>query len=252
MEIWQAILLGIIQGLTEFLPISSSGHIVLFENIFGLSENLFLTIALHLGSLIAVVVVFWRDIVYIIKHPLCDLSKKLVFATIPTILLVLFFKTFIEDSFNGNFFLVGFVLTAFLLMITEIISSQNQLKKPISGKVAIIMGIAQGIATLPGISRSGSTICAGLLCGENRESVAEFSFLMSIPIIIASCIYEILFKSAIATVSILPILVGMIFAFIFAFLAIKLMIKLIKKVEFTYFAIYLVLLVIILSIFHLV
>ena len=252
MEIWQAIILGIVQGLTEFLPVSSSGHLVLFENIFGTGANLFMTIALHLGSLFAVVVIFWKDILYIIKHPFCDLSKKLVIATIPTVIIVLFFKTFIEDSFNGNFFLVGFVITAFLLMITEIVVKKVEDKKPISNKVAIIMGIAQGIATLPGVSRSGSTICAGLLCGENRESVAKFSFLMSIPIIVASCVYEILFTSTVSTISILPIIVGMIFAFIFAILAIKLMLKLIKKVEFTYFAIYLVILVIVLSLFHIV
>ncbi|MGN1227125.1 MAG: undecaprenyl-diphosphate phosphatase [Christensenellales bacterium] len=247
MEIWEAIVLGIVQGLTEFLPISSSGHLVLLENIFSTGSNLFMTVALHLGSLIAVIVVFWKDIVYIIKHPLCDLSKKLIIATLPTIIIVLFFKTYIEDSFNGNFFLIGFVLTAFLLMITEIVAKKVDFKKPLSTKSAIIMGIAQGIATLPGISRSGSTICAGLLCGEHRDNVASFSFLMSVPIIIASCVYELIFSSSTVVVSALPVIVGMIFAFIFGMLAIKLMLKLIKKVEFTYFAIYLALIVIIVS-----
>ncbi|MBQ8748880.1 MAG: undecaprenyl-diphosphate phosphatase [Clostridia bacterium] len=252
MEIWEAIILGIVQGLTEFLPISSSGHLVLLQNIFDTGSNLFMTVALHLGSLVAVVVVFWKDIVYIVKHPFCDLSKKIIFATIPTVIIVLFFKTYIEDSFNGNFFLIGFILTAFLLMITEIIAKKVDFKKPLSTKTAVIMGIAQGIATLPGISRSGSTICAGLLCGEHRDSVASFSFLMSIPIIIASCVYELLFSASSVTVSVLPIIIGMIFAFIFGMLAIKLMLKLIKKVEFTYFAIYLVVLVVVLSLFHIV
>lgn len=252
MDIWQAIVLGIVQGLTEFLPISSSGHLVLLQNIFGTGSNLFMTVALHIGSLVAVIIVFWKDVVYCIKHPLCDLSKKIVIATIPTVIIVLFFKTYIEDSFNGNFFLIGFVLTAFLLMITEIIAKKIDFKKPISTKSAIIMGIAQGIATLPGISRSGSTICAGLLCGEHRDSVASFSFLMSIPIIIASCIYELIFSSSTVEISVLPIVVGMIFAFIFGWLAIKLMLKLVKKVEFTYFAIYLAVLVMVLSLFHIV
>lgn len=252
MEIWEAIILGIVQGLTEFLPISSSGHLVLLENIFGTYSNLFMTVALHLGSLIAVFIVFWKDIVYIIKHPFCPLSKNLIIATIPTVILVLFFKTYIEDSFNGNFFVVGFILTAFLLMLTEILVKKVDANKPLSTKTAIIMGIAQGIATLPGISRSGSTICAGLLSGESREKVASFSFLMSIPIIIASCVYEVIFSTSPITISILPVVAGMIFAFIFGLLAIKLMLKLIKKVEFTYFAIYLALLIIIISVFKIV
>lgn len=252
MDIWQAIILGIVQGLTEFLPISSSGHLVLLENLFGTGSNLVLTVALHLGSLIAVIVAFWADILYILKNPFCDLSKKLIIATIPTVIIVLFFKTFIEDSFSGSFFLVGFTITAFLLLITEIIAKQIKYKKSISTKSAIVMGIAQGIASLPGISRSGSTICAGLLCGEHRDSVATFSFLMSIPIIVASCLYELLFSASTISVSVLPILVGMTFAFIFGLLAIKLMLKIIKKVEFTYFAIYLSLLVMLISFFHII
>lgn len=255
MDIWQAVVLGIVQGLTEFLPVSSSGHLVLLGSVFGVQENLLIAVALHFGSLVAVLFAFRKEVVFLIKHPFCDTNKKLVLATIPTVVIVLFFKTYIEDSFSGNFFLIGFVLTAFLLMLTDILQGKGADKKPIRTKSAILLGIAQGVASLPGVSRSGSTICTGILLGENRETVANFSFLMSIPIIVASCIYEMCFGGGLLAFDlslVVPVLVGMAFAFISGLFAIKIMLKAVKRANLYIFAIYLVALVIVLSLLHLV
>ena len=191
MTIWLAILYGFIQGATEFLPVSSSGHLVLFNNIFKTENNfIFFSLLLHLATLFSVVWVLRKEVLYLIKHPLSDYAVKLYLATIPTVLIVLLFKGFFEESFNGTFLPICFMLTAIFLIIVEFISKKQI--KPINKKISFIMGIAQGIAVLPGISRSGSTIIAGLMCGGDRKEVSKFSFLMSIPIILASMLYELL------------------------------------------------------------
>lgn len=248
MNIFESVILGLVQGLTEFLPISSSGHLVMFQKFFGCEDELFLTLALHLGTLIAVFVVYWKDILYIIKHPFSSLSRKLVFATIPTVILVIIFKELVEDSFSSYFFILGFLITAILLIITERKYDKNVPEKEISYKSCFIIGVAQGLACFPGVSRSGSTICAGMLAGENKNEVARFSFLLSIPIIIASCAYELIFNPILITIDWLPIIVGMFVAMISGIFAIKLMLKVVSKAKFSYFAIYLFVLSIIMTI----
>ena len=253
MGIVEAMILGIVQGLTEFLPVSSSGHLVLFQNLFGLSgNNIAFDVAVHFGSLIAVFIIFRKTIWELIKHPFSPLAIKLYFATIPTIIMVLIFKSYIEGAFSGDFFLVGFVITAIILIVSEYIAKKYKNETPISKKHAIILGIAQGFATLPGVSRSGTTISTGLIMGNNKEEVAEFSFLMSIPIILASAVYELIFKFDSTTIEIFPLLIGTLFAFVFGFIAIKWMLRLIKKANFMYFSVYLLVLVAVLLIFGLV
>ena len=249
----EAIIMGIVQGLTEFLPVSSSGHLVLMQRLFGITgENIAFDVAVHLGSLIAVIIVFRKTIWDLIKHPFSPLAIKLYLATIPTVLIVLLFKSTIEGSFTGDFFIVGFVLTIFILIISEYIAKKYKNEMPITKTNAVILGIAQGLATLPGVSRSGTTISTGLIMGNRKSEVAEFSFLMSIPIIIASAIYELIFKMDYASFDIVPMLLGMLFAFVFGFIAIKWMLQLVRKANLLCFAIYLIILVAVILIFGLV
>ena len=252
--IFSIIILGIIQGLTEFLPVSSSGHLVLFSNLFGVSESLFVSVILHMATLLSVVVVLRKQIIYYLKHPLCDGVKKLVVASVPTCLIVLVLLPVIEKSFGGAFLPFCFMTSAFLLAFTDLFFARRKSKSMyaeikdenfsgISYLQAFYMGIAQGFAVFPGISRSGSTICAGMLSGGDKSSVAEFSFLMSLPIIFLSLfkeIYDLSTTDAKLQIDIVPLILAFIFAFIIGMLAIKFMIRLTKKVNFLWFSLYLI------------
>lgn len=234
--------LGIIQGLTEFLPVSSSGHLVLFGNLFGIEESLFISILLHVATLLSIVVVFYKDIWQMIRHPFSKQTTMLVVATIPTCLIVLVLMPIIKQSFAGGLLPICFLISAILLLVSEQLSKKKE-KKEMTYKTAFIMGIAQGFAVFPGISRSGSTISAGLLSGGEKESVAKFSFLMSIPIIFLSLImeiYEIATGSLKLQIEILPTILAFVSAFVVGIFAIKLMIKLTVKSSLKWFSLYLV------------
>lgn len=246
------IILGLVQGLTEFLPVSSSGHLVLLSKIFGVEESLFVSIILHVATLFSIIVVLRKKVFYYLKHPFSDGMKKLVVASIPTVLIVILLMPIINQSFEGVFLPYCFMLTAVLLAFTDLFFSKSKneiiLKSEdpnflgVSYKQAFIMGIAQGFAVFPGISRSGSTICAGMLAKGDKSSVAEFSFLMSVPIIILSLIKEVfdITKSGKALkVDVFAIIISFLLAFIIGVFAIKFMIKLTKKASFLWFSIYL-------------
>ena len=240
------IILALVQGLTEFLPVSSSGHLVLLNKIFGIENDfILLSVILHVATLFSVLIVLRKEVKEIICHPFGSLSKKLIFATIPTILIVLCFKSFYDSAFDGRFLPFCFMLTAVIIVISEYIS-KRQTKigfKPLNNTRAIIMGIAQGIAVLPGISRSGATICSGLITGSKREEVAHFSFLMSIPIIFASLVLEIYEYAKVGqtlTLAWYEILIGFIVALITGIFSVKFMLKLIEKHTMLWFAVYLV------------
>ncbi len=251
MSIFQSIILGLVQGFTEFLPISSSGHLVMFQNFFGIEDELFISIALHLGTLIAVIIVFFEDIKQMILHPFSPLVKKLALATIPTILLVLILKPLVESSFSSQFYILGFVITAIILFATEKSKKvQKPIGTPISYKNSFWIGVAQGLACFPGISRSGSTICMGVLQGENRDEVAKFSFLLSIPIIVASSLYELIFHQGAMNLNVLPMIIGMLVSIVSGIIAIKWMLKLVSKAKFYYFSVYLLSLSVILVIVY--
>ena len=246
------LILGLIQGLTEFLPVSSSGHLVLFSRIFGIEESLFVSIILHVATLLSIIVVFRKKIWYYLRHPFCDECKKLVVATIPTCLIVLILMPLINESFQGGFLPICFMLTALLLTATSLFFTKNEKKASyikeeihsnISYMQAIIMGVFQGLAIFPGISRSGSTICGGIISGGNRESVAEFSFLMSIPIILLSLvkeIYELVLNNKVLSINIPGLIFSSLIAFIVGVFSIRFMIKLTKKVNFIWFSLYLI------------
>ena len=239
--------LGLLQGLTEFLPVSSSGHLVLFSKIFGIEESLFISIILHLATLCSILVVFKREVWHIITHPLSKESIALVVATIPTCVIALILLPIVKTSFGGNFLPICFALSAVLLFLTEILSKDKNTKK-FNLKSAIFMGIAQGLAVFPGISRSGATISAGLLNGNNKAEVAKFSFIMSIPIIILSLlmeIYDLCTGSINLNIEIIPLVFSFIIAFLVGIFAIKIMVKFTEKANFKWFSIYLLIMSII-------
>ena len=238
-----AIILGILQGLTEFLPVSSSGHLILFESIFGISENnMFFNIVVHVATLVAVVIIFWKDVVNIIKHPFGKDMQFIVLATIPTIAIAFITNHFIDDFAMKTFLGFGFLISAVITGTTAMLQKRKHL---INGDVtygkSFIIGVVQGLAVMPGISRSGSTICAGLLQGVEREKSASFSFLISIPVILGGMFFELAdgIKNGFGTVDFASCSLGFIFAFITALFTIKLMMKFVKKGNWIWFSIYL-------------
>ncbi len=245
------IFMGLLQGITEFLPVSSSGHLVLFGRIFNISESLFISIVLHVATLFSIIWVYRKQIGYLIVHPFSKGTQKLFFATLPTCLIVLIILPLVEKAFLGNFLPFCFMISAFILVLSSLIISKKPSKiiyindndfSGITLKHAFFMGVAQGFAVFPGISRSGSTICAGVLSGADRNSVADFSFLMSLPIIILSLfkeIYEISTSQSALNIDVLSLIISCVVAFVVGVFAIKFMVKITKKVSFVWFGVYL-------------
>ncbi len=241
------IFIGFIQGITEFLPVSSSGHVVLFGSLFELDNLLLISIVAHIGTLFAVLFCYRKKIFELIKQPLNKTNLNLIIATIPTVIIVLLFNSFLEDNFSTKTLVWGFLISAILLIIADLKKEGN---KPINKRNALYMGLSQGFALLPGISRSGSTLVCGLLVGVEKQQALDFSFLMSIPVILASAVYESfkLFSSQI-TVNWLGIIIVMLSSFIFGILSIKIMLKVVKKNKLYFFSIYLIVLSLVILVF---
>jgi len=244
MSVIFAFILGLVQGLTEFLPVSSSGHLVLLQNIFGIKNNVVLfDIILHIGTLIAVIIVYRKSIIDLIKHPFSKKMKLLVLGTIPTVVIALVFKDFFESAFSGSLLFIGFLSTALLLIIANYVDSKTKNNKTIDYKNLLVMGVFQGLAIMPGLSRSGSTTTSAIVMGIKKDEALEYSFLLSIPIILASLIYEIIFSPiSFAEISFLTIIIGFITSLIFGLISIKFMIKIVKKRTYIFFSAYLILL----------
>lgn len=246
MTIWQAIILGLVQGITEFLPVSSSGHLVVARALLGAeAEPLIFEIVVHCGTLLAVLVVFRHDILRMLKNPLGKLVRYLVVATIPAVIFALLFDNWIESAFGGRFLGIGFILTAILLTLAE----RKQVRHPrkfnqMKYTDALAMGGMQAVALVPGISRSGSTIVGGLFCGLDRRMAARFSFLMSIPAILGSVVFKFkdLMSIGAGGTSIAAIIVGALVAAVSGYLAIRFMLELISKKKMYGFAIYVLIL----------
>lgn len=248
MNIFQAFILGLVQGLTEFLPVSSSGHLLVLQRIFGISaeaENLLLlNILLHVGSLAAVFFVYWRRIFDMLKHPVTSELKWLVVATIPAVIAALFVD--FDDAFSGKFIIWSFYLTSIVLVagdsIGKIRRERRTVHKTMRLSDATTMGVMQAVAILPGLSRSGSTISAGVASGLSRKHAADFSFLMSIPAILGSVVLELkdvlIDGASTGTSGAGVIIVGMVSSAIFGFLAIRGMLKIIRKISLKWFALY--------------
>ena len=251
MEWYQALILGIIQGLTEYLPVSSSGHLEIGNAILGveLEENLTFDVMLHVATVLSTLVVLWSEIDWItrglFKFKMNNETKyflNIVVSMIPVGIVGVLFKDQIEGFFKGNLLLVGCCLMFTAVLLTFTYFAKPRQKERISWLDALIIGIAQAIAVLPGVSRSGSTIATGLLLGNKKEKLAQFSFLMVIPPILGQALLSSLKfikgEEAFGGVGAMPMLIGFVAAFVFGCIACKWMIIIVKKGKLVYFGIY--------------
>lgn len=260
MAFWILIILCLVQGLTEFLPVSSSGHLLIFEQIFKIQDNILLiNLFLHLASLVAVVIVYRKVIWKLIKKPFQPLAYKQILSTAITLIFAVLYNILNINQIETKFYGFCFLLTSILLFVTHKFQQKTgvvRFNNQISTKSAILVGFVQGLAVLPGISRSGSTICSLILAGNDESASAEYSFLLSIPIIIGGFVLECFkienFSAIFSQISIAQIAFAFVFTFIIAILSLKLTIKLLKKNKFIYFSIYLLFISIFVIIFNLI
>jgi undecaprenyl-diphosphatase len=250
LETLDAFILGCIQGLTEFLPVSSSGHIELGKAVLGTDiaskeENLLFTVVVHFATALSTIIVFRKDIMELIQglfsfqwNEETQFAFKIVLSMIPAVIIGLFFESYLEAMFDGRIVLVGFMLiiTGLLLFLA---GRAKLTGKPVSWKDAVIIGVAQAIAMLPGISRSGATISTSVLLGNDRTKAARFSFLMVVPLIFGKIAKDLLSGDVIVSDnSMTPLIVGFAAAFITGLLACTWMISLVKKAKLHYFSYY--------------
>ena len=241
MTVWLALLLGVVQGLCEFLPVSSSGHLVLLQNVFGIEEGaLFFTTMLHFGTLIAVFIVYWRQIWAKVRHPIQKKVGMLLLATFVTTAIAFLFKDVFEASYGGGLLGFGFLLTAVILLITERVPVGKKSARELKIPGALGIGLMQGVAIFPGVSRSGSTIAGSCFFGLSRKEAADFSFLLSIPAILGSVVLEMkdVITEGVGQIDWLPVIVGVLAAAISGYFAIRLMLRVIKKKKLMGFAVY--------------
>lgn len=244
----QAFILGLIQGFTEFLPISSSGHLEIGHALFGIDtgNNLYFDVMLHVATVLSTIVVFRKDIIALVvglfafkRNEETIFVFKLLLSLVPVLFVGLFFRDVVESLFTGNIVFVGFMLliTASLLFMAHFAKRGNG---EITYAKAFIIGIAQAIAVIPGISRSGATIVTGLLLKTKKENMARFSFLMVLIPILGAAFLEIVGGKPenSSTIGTLPLLAGFIAAFASGLIACKLMISIVNKGKLIYFAIY--------------
>lgn len=248
----EAFILGMIQGLTEYLPVSSSGHLAIGSALFGIQgeDNLTFTIVVHVATVLSTLVILWKEVGWIFrglfKFQMNDETKyviNILISMIPIGIVGLFFKDKVEEIFGSGLFIVGLMLLVTATLLAFSYYAKPRTREHISMKDAFIIGLAQAFAVLPGLSRSGSTIATGLLLGDKKEKLAQFSFLMVIPPILGEALLDGMkivkgAAEASADVSLTALIVGFLSAFVFGCLACKWMIDIVKKGKLIYFAIY--------------
>lgn len=243
MTVLQSIFLGLLQGFTEFLPVSSSGHLILAQKLFGIEGNLFFDVMLHVGTLFAVVIALRKSLWQTIRHPVSDNKLLLlVLASVPTFALALLVKLFVPETLMEKLLPVGFTLTIVLIVLSQKLYKPQLRLWQCGFLPAIVTGVAQGIAVFPGLSRSGATISVMKFFGVNASDAAEFSFLLSIPIILASGVVEI--WEAVKTgmqISWLTTATGTLAAFFSGLVAVKTVLRTVKNKSWIWFAVYLIL-----------
>ena len=259
MDWLQALILGILQGLTEYLPVSSSGHLAIGQALFGLDDgasNLTFTVLLHVATVLSTLVILWKEIVWIFKdlftkqswRKYCNLNDgtkyafNILISMIPVAIVGFFFKDKVEEIFGSGLLIVGIMLLVTASLLAFSYFAKPRQKENISPLHAFIIGIAQACAVMPGLSRSGSTIATGLLLGNKKESLAQFSFLMVIPPILGEALLDVLKvvkgEEAFGGIDTLPLIVGFVAAFVAGCLACKWMINIVKKGKLIWFAVY--------------
>ena len=271
----QAIILGLVQGLAEFLPISSSGHLAILENFFGIKENLlFFAVMLHFGTLLAVFVAFWKDIWELLKElvltikdligrkglrlderPVRKLGVMIIVACIPTAIIGFALGDVFEGLYSKPIAIaIMFVITGILLILAETYGGGNRTIENLNYRNSLFIGLVQGIAIIPGISRSGSTLFSSLLCKLDRDFAVKFVFLISIPTILGSVILELPdgIKEGVSGSDWGPVIVGVIVSFISGLFAVKVMLKVVKNRKLKYFSYYLFVLAVIVVVYTLI
>ncbi|NDW11039.1 undecaprenyl-diphosphate phosphatase [Dysgonomonas sp. 520] len=251
MGVIEAVILGILQGLTEFLPVSSSGHLVIGSEILGLKneENLTFAIAVHAATVLSTITILHKDILNLLKglfkfqwNEETQYVAKICLSLIPVMIVGLFFKDQVEELFSSGLLIVGIMLLVTAVLLAFSYYAKPRPKENLNYKDAFIIGLAQGVAAIfPGLSRSGSTIATGLLLGNNKETVAKFSFLMVLIPILGEAFLDLVkgdFSSAETSIPVASLIAGFLAAFIFGCLACKWMINLVKKGKLIYFAYY--------------
>ena len=252
MEWFEALILGVLQGLTEYLPVSSSGHLAIGSALFGIQgeDNLTFTIAVHVATVLSTLVILWKEIGWIFrglfKFEMNAETKyviNILVSMIPIGIVGVFFKDYVEEIFGSGLLIVGCMLLLTALLLAFSYYAKPRLKENISMKDAFIIGLAQACAVMPGLSRSGTTIATGLLLGDNKAKLAQFSFLMVSPPILGEALLDgmkIVKGAAAGTsdISVLSLIVGFLAAFISGCVACKWMINIVKKGKLIYFAIY--------------
>ncbi len=248
----EAVILGILQGLTEYLPVSSSGHLAIGSALFGIEgeENLTFTIVVHVATVLSTLVILWKEIDWIFrglfKFQMNEETKyvmNIIISMIPVGIVGLFFKDYVEEIFGSGLIIVGCMLLLTAVLLTYSYYAKPRTKEKISLKDAFIIGLAQACAVMPGLSRSGSTIATGLILGNKKENLAQFSFLMVIPPILGEALLsgmEIIkgASAADSEMSIGALAAGFIAAFVSGCIACKWMINIVKKGKLVYFGIY--------------
>lgn len=247
----EALVLGVLQGLTEYLPVSSSGHLTIGSALFGIQgeENLTFTIVVHVATVMSTLVILWKEIAWIFKglfkFKLNDETRyvfNILISMIPIGIVGLFFKDYVEEIFGSGLMIVGCMLLLTAALLTFSYYAHPRQKETLSLKDAFIIGLAQACAVMPGLSRSGTTIATGLLLGNKKEKLAQFSFLMVIPPILGEALLDILKamggEAMAGGLSFDVLAIGFISAFLSGCLACKWMINIVKKGKLIYFAIY--------------
>jgi len=241
----QAVILGLIQGVSEFLPVSSSGHLLVFHHIFGITaeDNMTFIIVLNMGSLIPLLWVFRKDVWALMQNPVQKTTALLVIATLPLVIVTLFFVDFIESMFHMTRFLpFGFAVTGIALLLSDKVKKNDKDMGKLRIVDAVLIGCAQAAAVFPGISRSGSTITASLARGLDRENAAKFSFLMSIPAAFGAIALRIGHivsgRVLLDDLNFINLGAGFLTAAVTGYFAINFMLAIVKKARLKYFALY--------------
>ena len=251
MNWFEALILGLVQGLTEYLPVSSSGHLAIGAHLFGINgeDNLTFTIMVHVATVLSTLVILWKEIDWILKglfkfqmNEETKYAINIVISMIPVGIVGVFFKDKVEEVFGSGLLIVGCMLIVTALLLTFSNFAKPRQRENISPLHAFVIGLGQALAVLPGLSRSGTTIATGLLLGDKKEKMAQFSFLMVIPPILGEALLDLLTglkgEEALGGIDAFPMIVGFLAAFVSGCLACKWMINIVKKGKLVYFGIY--------------